>query len=350
MTNMHSPIIPKIYQLEEHPSLSMRRFIELGRAAVLESGMPKIVLENTSMRVVIDPSNGCQIDTLELRSPAGAWTRVLGSPQDQIPGSFLMLPWTNRIKDARFVFDGQVHQLIANHTDGTAIHGIGRDHGWQILDRSPFSARMSFDSRTKENPNWPYPFGGVLRIEIHEQENAAQIEIELDIKNLGDSPMPCGAGHHPYFMRSLWDSDDELCVYANVQGRYPCESQIPVDDMKDDPVCESLRKGSPIGNPDLDDVFGGFSGEAELSWDASGVTCTMSCSDNFGHLVIYTPQDAIQKDQNHAPPLGWVCVEPVTMVNDGFNLLHQGHSATGVRVLAPNETLRTTMTLSFTGL
>ncbi|MFK7759120.1 MAG: hypothetical protein AB8C13_04140 [Phycisphaerales bacterium] len=312
--------------------------------------MSTIVLENSTIRVVIDPTDGCQLNTLELRSPAGIWTRVLGSPADQIPGSFLMLPWTNRIQDARFEFEGGDHQLTSNHSDGTAIHGTGRDHQWQILDRSPYSARMSFDSRTMEKTNWPYPFGAVLRIEIHEQGHDTQIEIELDVENLGDRSMPCGIGHHPYFMRSLWNNDDELSVRADVQGRYPCDAQIPVDDMKNDDVCDSLRKGAPIGNPDLDDVFGGFSGDAKLSWDASGVTCTMSCSDAFGHLVIYTPRESTAHDQQTAPPLGWVCVEPVTMVNDGFNRMKQGHSDTGVRVLAPGEALRTTMTLSFTGL
>jgi galactose mutarotase-like enzyme len=34
---------------------------------------------------------------------------------------------------------------------------------------------------------------------------------------------------------------------------------------------------------------------------------------------------------------GWVCVEPVTMANNGFELSDAGMNGTGVIVLAPGE-------------
>jgi aldose 1-epimerase len=46
------------------------------------------------------------------------------------------------------------------------------------------------------------------------------------------------------------------------------------------------------------------------------------------HLVIYVP-----------PGEDFFCVEPVSHVNDGFNLLERGVADTGVRVLAPGQTL-----------
>jgi aldose 1-epimerase len=46
------------------------------------------------------------------------------------------------------------------------------------------------------------------------------------------------------------------------------------------------------------------------------------------HLVIYVPPG-----QDH------FCIEPVSHVNDGFNLLERGTEGTDVRVLAPGETL-----------
>ncbi|MBL4809711.1 MAG: hypothetical protein JKY43_06595, partial [Phycisphaerales bacterium] len=178
--------------------------------------MAPIELANKTVRVVIDPSNGCRIDALEIRDPGGAWHGVLRSGIDGA-GSFAMVPWTNRIKDARFGFDNQMHQLIPNHPDGTAIHGIGRDHAWAIGDRSPYTARCVFDSRLVEGVggvNFPFVFGAVMRVEISEMS----VEIDLDLTNLGDSPMPGGVGHHPYFMRALWDEGDELRVKADVGG------------------------------------------------------------------------------------------------------------------------------------
>ncbi|MBL4810121.1 MAG: hypothetical protein JKY43_08735 [Phycisphaerales bacterium] len=296
--------------------------------------MAPIELTNDTIRVVIDPSNGCRIDALELPNPDGQWQPVLRSGADGV-GSFLMVPWTNRIKGAKFGFDNQTHRLRPNHPDGSAIHGVGRDHGWMIGDRSPYTARCVFDSRLVERVNFPFAFGAVFRIEIGD----GCVEIDLELTNLGDSPMPGGVGHHPYFLRSLWDQGDELRVKAGVGGRYPCEDQIPVGPMVDDEVCKGLRAGGAIGDPGLDDVFGGFDGRAVLEWDKSGVRCVMECCDVFGHLVMYTPGD-------DTAPLPWVCVEPVSMVNDGFNRMTD-RADTGVRILEPGETLKSSMTLRF---
>lgn len=295
--------------------------------------MPPIELSNDTLRLVLDPANGCAITALELRHE-DRWHPVLRPSKDGV-GSFVMVPWTNRIKDARFGFGGQTHQLKPNHPDGSAIHGVGRDHAWGILDRSPYSARCVFDSRSVEGVNCPSAFGAVMRVEI----GADRVEIDLDLTNLGDEPMPCGVGHHPYFMRSLWNDGDELRVKAGVSGRYPCDTQIPTGAIVDDDVCSGLRDGGVIGNPGLDDVFGGFDGTAELVWDRSGVRCVMECSEAFGHLVVFTP-----RADDAGPPLPWVCVEPVTMVNNGFNSTGLN---TGVRVLDSGETLSTRMTLSF---
>jgi aldose 1-epimerase len=50
--------------------------------------------------------------------------------------------------------------------------------------------------------------------------------------------------------------------------------------------------------------------------------------------VIYVP-----------PGQDFFCVEPVTHVNDGFNLLVRGVDGTGVHVLAPGQTLAGTIRL-----
>ncbi len=303
-----------------------------------------IQLDNENLRVVIDPDSGCNINEISLRSPDDQWHSVTRSTSDQNAlhagvGSFVMLPWTNRIKDAQFKFGTCNHTLKANHHDGTAIHGVGRDHVWSVMDRSPYSARFVLDSRMVDEMNFPMAFGAVLRVEIH----AMDIEIDLEITNLGDEPMPAGAGHHPYFMRSLWDDGDELNVKAGVEGRYRCIDQIPTGAMVDDQVCADLRAGGAIGNPGLDDVFGGFDGKAVLEWDKSGVRCQIECSEAFGHLVVFTPRTEGRFD---SPPLPWVCVEPVTMVNDGFNRMGE-HADTGVRVLESGEAFKASMRLNF---
>lgn len=299
-----------------------------------------ITLELDTLRLVISPSVGASVVGLHLKDRSGNWSPVLRDmPEDSKDpseaGSFLMLPWTNRVKDARFSFNEQTFDLEPNHNDGTAIHGIGRDRAWSIVDRSPISARLTLD--TRDDPASPYPFGGVVRYEI----GPDRVDTDLSVTNLGPSPIPVGCGHHPYFHRHLHSDADQLRVQMGVTGRYLCDECIPRGETLDDEICARLRSGGPIENPGLDDVFSGFDGQAVLDWPESNVRLRMTCSDELGHVVVYTPRAA------DGSPDEYVCIESVSMVNNGFNLLDEGNKHTGVRVLKPGETLRTRLVMQF---
>lgn len=302
-----------------------------------------IVLELETIRLTLSPSVGASIVALEHRDPRGRWADVLRRmPSDSCDasdaGSFLMLPWTNRVKDARFRFDGSDYPLVANHSDGTAIHGVARDHAWSLIDRSPITARLVY--RHHADTSCPFDFGGTVRYEIAPD----RVEMDLSVTNLGEQPFPAGCGHHPYFHRRLHSDADQLHVRMDVSGRYMCDDCIPSGERIDDEACTLLRSGGPIGNPGLDDVFAGFGGEAELEWPASGVRMRMRCSEEFGHVVVYTPRLGDGSADAH------VCIEPVSMVNDAFNLHERGMGGTGVRVVSPGETLRTRTDLVFSSI
>ena len=277
-----------------------------------------ITLELDHMRLVVNPFIGCSIMSLEIKDPTNRtdqWTPVLRSiPRDA--GS-------------------------SSDAGSFSIHGVGRDFPWKIIDRSPITARFMFDSRSVEEDrmNYPFKFGAVQRFEI----GPNRVEIDLSVTNLDERAIPVGCGHHPYIHRHLFSQMDDLRVQLDLTGRYPAQGCIPDGEPIFDSSCEGFKRGDPIGNPGLDDVFSGFGGVAVFDWAASNVRMTMECTDNLDHVVIYTPKEA------NGEPNEFVCVEPVTMVNDGFNRLENGHLNTGVRILSPNETLRTRMTLSFGG-
>ena len=42
-----------------------------------------------------------------------------------------MAPWTGRVRDGRFTFDGVAYQLPLNKPPH-AIHGTARDHPWTV--------------------------------------------------------------------------------------------------------------------------------------------------------------------------------------------------------------------------
>ena len=80
----------------------------------------------------------------------------------------------------------------------------------------------------------------------------------------------------------------------------------------------------------LDHNFQGWSGTARVEWPGVGVT--IEADPTFRHLVLYVP-----------PGQDYFCLEPVSHVADGFNMLARGVQGTGVRVLGPGERLAGTV-------
>jgi len=351
------PIIPASdtrTAITRHPSTdhacSPHLLTKYGLKSAMEHRPDDITLQLDRLKLTLSPSLGASIVSLSIKAPTDGhnqsdqWSPVLREmrPESRAAadaGSFAMLPWTNRIKDSRFDYQAKGYALRSNADDGSAIHGVGRGLPWQITDRSPITARLVLDSRMfdADELNYPFAFGAVQRFEIGPDE----LEVDLSITNLDQCPIPVGCGHHPYFHRHLFSNNDELSIKLDVAGRYPTRGCIPIGEPGDDEICAGFRTGRPIANPRLDDVFSGFGGVAVFDWAASNVRMTMRCTDNLNHVVIYTPR----LEDGSADE--FVCVEPVTMVNDGFNRHAEGLKNTGVVILNPNETLRTRMTLAF---
>lgn len=294
----------------------------------------RCIIESDDLRAEIDPGVGASLTDLSVRGPGGAWWPLLRRSSSALSGGeesscYLLAPWSNRVRDGRFAFEGREVSLRKNWPDGTAIHGDVRDREWRILDRSPVSARLAFSSIQCADINWPWAFRAEVRYELA----PTGLESELIITNESDRPMPCGGGFHPFFNRILWDTADDPVVTAAVTGRYPCERVMAVGTAAMDDFCRSLVGGSAV-RASHDDVFACPSGRVEIRWPASGVVVEFESSDQLGHLVIYS---AVGPGGTPRPHL---CVEPVSMVNDGFNLAARGAVKDhGVRVLAPGGTL-----------
>lgn len=299
--------------------------------------MARITFHAGRLHAEIDPDFGGSITDFSIDGPFSDRYPILRRAAGDLdhPGrsaSFALAPWSNRVAGHTFTFAGEPHELRPNFPDGTAIHGDTFSRPWRIVDRSPVSARLVFDSREHENVNFPFAFGCVQRFELGPQS----LRVDLSVTNLGETDMPAGCGHHPHFCRRLFCEGDEVEVRAPVSGRYPAEGCIPTGPAAPDDACERLTVGGPLGDPGLDDCFSGFGGRAQITWPASAVRVTMDASPELDHLVVFTP-----RDERGAMP--WFCLEPVSMANDGFNLEARGVAA-GVRTLARGETLATSVT------
>ncbi len=300
--------------------------------------MPTITIYSERLRVSIAPDLGAGIADLSLQGPAKFFYPLMRrAGQDETNpsalGSFFMAPWVNRIGGGKFRFQGREIVLRANGADGTAMHGDVRARPWTLLDRSPQSVRLAFDSRKHKDVNWPWPFVCEARYELA----PTGLTLDLSVQNSGDTPMPAGCGHHPYFARRLWREDDVLQLRAVVSGQYPMKASLPTGPAAANDLTVRLATLSNWPDTPLDDVFAGLKGPVELHWSGSRVTLRMIVSENLGHLVLFGPNAEAGKSS----ALPFVAVEPQSQVNNALHLLDQGDFSQGTAILSPGETLRT---------
>lgn len=299
--------------------------------------MPTCLLEHDDLRLEIDPNLGAAITRLDLRSPAGnsarSWTPLL-RPSPAPPrrfdqtACFLMLPWVGRLRAGRFPFQGATRQLRITSADGLhAIHGDAHSRPWTITGRSPGSARLTLDASAFHDRNWPWPY----RASVHYELRAATLILELGLTNTSGESFPAGAGFHPCFERRLWAEGpaDSCIVQVPAIGRYPLLDLAACGPAAADSLSSALAAGTTLDSP-TDDAFLLGPGDVTLTWPKSRVRLTIDRDPALRHAQCYAPHTG-------GAPAPCVCVEPMSMTTNGFNLHADGVPDTGVRILQPGE-------------
>lgn len=304
--------------------------------------MQAVHLEAGRLRLSVLPDVGAGIADFSIKGPSGYFFPIMrraapGESNASLLGSFFMAPWCNRIAGAKFTFQGRERVLAANTADGMAQHGDVRKRAWTVLDRGDDFVELGLDSRACADVNWPWAFACRAVFRLSGDARGGELRIDLSVENTEGRPWPAGCGHHPYFMRRLWDDADELHVLAPVTGRYALDRGCATGPAAPDLLSRMLGASSPVPAEPVDAVFGGFGGQAELFWPRSGVRLTVQTSKNLGHLVYYAPH---ARPAEGSSPLSFVAVEPQSQVNNALNL--EGQSGVGTVILQPGERLETT--------
>ncbi|WP_235034974.1 aldose epimerase [Roseomonas sp. 18066] len=105
-------------------------------------------------------------------------------------GSFWMAPWTNRLDGGAF---GEGFRFPINRPDeGNALHGLVREHAWEVVDSSPGHAVLT---QSLAAP----PFDVAARLDIALTDDG--VTLALTLRNKSSEPCPLGIGWHPWFHR-----------------------------------------------------------------------------------------------------------------------------------------------------
>ncbi len=239
--------------------------------------------------------------------------------------SFPLLPYCNRIRDARFVFADETVDLAGDgNAFDHALHGHAWRRPWRVGATTRSSAELHFSHVPLAAPahHWPFRYEATQRIEL----SSAALTVTMSARNLSDRRMPFGMGHHPYYPRTrttrihtrvaaMWHSTPDLL--PTHLGPHACLGQL------------ASSEGMLADAFDLDNNFAGWSRRATIAWPDEQRSVTLCAEAPFDHMVLYAPADE--------PSL--LCVEPVTNTVDWINLDGAGGGRGGC-VLAPGESIR----------
>jgi aldose 1-epimerase len=273
-----------------------------------DSTTPLLELRAGSLRALIDPLQGGAV--------AGLWhgtTAVLrsseGSVAPRLSAGFPLMPYSNRLGNRRFQWQGQAYTTAANFPDSPhSLHGVVWQRRWQVLSHSPHELALGY--LHEPDADWPFAFRAHQRFLL----DTTGLRLELGLTNLAPHVAPLGLGWHPYFPKRAHSR-----LQAQVAG---CWLPDPTTLLPSRRVAQASLDGQ-VAAMNYDHCLDGWTGAAALD---DGVL-SLRLSSCLKRLVVYTP-----------PALGFYCVEPVSHVNNALQM--DDPLQHGVKAVNPGESLQ----------
>jgi len=286
-----------------------------------------VTLATSSAQIIIAPSLGGAMLAYDA-TINGVSRAIFKSSTDATDVSqscnFPLVPFSNRIRDGQFDWQGKSIQLPLNfYPSKHAIHGHGWQNVWGIEQQASDSLTLAYHHQASD---WPFDYRAEQRFSLVDN----QLTLELSVTNTGNSEMPVGLGLHPYFTNT-----PQARVSANVSEMWAVDDQTLPTTLVTPPKSLTTPEGMSIADNILDNVFIQWMGQAKVVWPEWQAKATISTSKDCEFMVIYSP-----------PGENFFCVEPVTHCTDAINLAAKGQQNTGHRSLAPGKTFTISMVIT----
>lgn len=231
-------------------------------------------------------------------------------------GSYPLVPFSNRIGGARLEWQGTLHPLVRNNgAEPHAIHGIGWQRAWDVLDSDERSMLLSFEHHG--DASWPFAFDASQAVRV----SPGAVEFTLSITNQSGRDAPAGLGWHPFFVKR-----PGATLALKTAGRWEMgEDKLPTRRVANSGIASALSA------LDVDHCYDGWDGVAHLRDSMFDI----HVRSNLTRVVVFT-----------TPVRDHIAIEPVSHVNNALALARKGDVASlGLVKLAPGETLSAQMTI-----
>lgn len=262
---------------------------------------------------------------IDITQPVSDASRVLRN--SSWLGSFVMVPFANRIAGGRFAYEGRQVVLPINRPEHqAAIHGFSRGRVWSVREYSETSLILT---DAFHEPGIAYAYNATLAYVL----TGAALRIELTVTNNGGQAMPFGLGHHPWFNRT-----PKTQVRLDAMGWFKKDPRtLPVARIENPDETGRIQM-TPARRMGLDRHYYGWRRKATIIWPEAGAGMHLTASPVLGNLHLFVPQDRPA-----------ICLEPVSHVPDVVN--RRRYAPYGdMTTLAPGESLTGAMTFNPFGL
>lgn len=283
-------------------------------------------------RLRLLPHAGGRVSALRLVDRVRGAVEVLHPyPQDVFDplhwakgGIYPLMPYSNRIDNARLSVGGEMLQLRA-HPDAAphTLHGNAQAQVWvaePVESSDANTAVLRLHSAASDAWPWQYEAAQHFKLE------ASSLTITLTLTNRDSRAMPAGIGLHPYFRHHA-----EAAVGYTASDIWPTDAAfLPLGSARPLQNREQADPPRRLVGGTMTDYLGGWNGRASIELPSSppGAVLAIEADPVFGHLVVHRPDSG-----------AYLCLEPVTHVANGFNLAAQGVLGTGTRVLLSGESM-----------
>jgi aldose 1-epimerase len=294
----------------------------------------------TGAEARIAPAQGANLVGLRLAARGQAHELLTPVPTEAQPrhgyGAPVLFPYPNRVRDARYTWQGREHRLPATPS-GHAIHGLVRDRAFAVEQATADEggARLRCVLRAADCPDlaaYPFAFGLALTYTL----SAGGLRTQAEVWNEGAEPLPFGIGFHPYFRAPLAAdgrrADCRLLLWGPRVWELDGET-LPTGRVLSAPPALDARGYPALGGSVFDTLYTGLALDdpGAATWSgryldpAAGLEVVVTADQAFREAVLFAPT---------ARPV--VSIEPYTCATDALNLQARGIDA-GLLRLAPGE-------------
>jgi aldose 1-epimerase len=217
------------------------------------------------------------------------------------------------------------------------MHGLACWANWQPSQRE--ASRLVMELTLHAQPGYPF----VLRLQQSFTLTDQGLEVQTTAHNIGSTPAPYGAGHHPYFtVGTPLVNDAILSVPARsyFQANDRMLPVLPAVSVEGTPV--DFRTPHPIGDAVLDTGYADLIPQdrwthVTLSAPSGQPSLTVSMNHTHQFLQIFSGDTLVESRRRRG-----LAIEPYTCAPNAFN------TGLGLRTLQPGESFTSVWRVSAT--